>query len=231
MELTDVKIKLVEDRTDKLLAFCTITIDHDFVIRDLKIIEGPKGAFVAMPSRKLTDRCPRCGSKNHRLAKFCNACGGRLSEPRTRKGEGGRARLHADIAHPITSECREVVQRRILDTFEAERERAKQEGYVPPDLDEDFVEEVETAGAKGRSKVPDPPQRSEEKEPGQEEQRPPPSSPSRREREPAQVEQRPPPSPPSRKEEKEPDEREHKPPPPLPSGQDSEDNFSSGIFR
>ncbi len=35
-----------------------------FVIRDLKIIEGAKGFFVAMPSRKLTDRCGHCGTKN-----------------------------------------------------------------------------------------------------------------------------------------------------------------------
>ena len=143
MEITDVKVKLVENRSDKLLAFCTLTIDQDFVIRDLKIIDGPKGAFVAMPSRKLTDRCPRCGGKNHRLAKFCNACGGKIGDGRNRRGDGARTRLHADIAHPITSECREFVQSKVLDAFEAERERSKEEGYVAPDLDADFVDEPE----------------------------------------------------------------------------------------
>ena len=152
MEITDVKVKLVEDRSDKLLAFCTITIDDDFVIRDLKIIEGPKGAFVAMPSRKLTDRCPRCSGKNHRLSKFCNNCGAKLSESRSRRGDGGRTRLHADIAHPITSECREFLQKKVVAAFEAERERSTQEGYIPPDLDADFVEEKAEEDAASRGK-------------------------------------------------------------------------------
>ena len=65
MEITEVRIKLMEDNSgsnERLQAFCSITFDDMFVIRDLKIIEGAKGFFVAMPSRKLTDRCPtdRC---------------------------------------------------------------------------------------------------------------------------------------------------------------------------
>ena len=47
MEITEAKIKLMPARSDRLQAFCTITIDNDFVIRDIKIIEGAKGAFVA----------------------------------------------------------------------------------------------------------------------------------------------------------------------------------------
>jgi len=54
VEITEVRIKLVTDVDDRLRAFCSIT---------LKIIEGLRGAFVAMPSRKLTDRCPKCGTK------------------------------------------------------------------------------------------------------------------------------------------------------------------------
>ena len=60
MEITEVRIKLMEDNSgsnERLQAFCSITFDDMFVIRDLKIIEGAKGFFVAMPSRKLTDRC------------------------------------------------------------------------------------------------------------------------------------------------------------------------------
>ena len=60
MEITEVRIKLMDDPQDRLQAFCSITFDSCFVIRDLKIIEGTKGSFVAMPSRKLTDHCPRC---------------------------------------------------------------------------------------------------------------------------------------------------------------------------
>src|SRR5204862_2509353 len=76
--ITEVRIKLMEDNNERLPAFCSITFDDCFVIRDLKIIEGTKGSFVAMPSRKLTDRSPQCGSKNHLRARHCNQCGNRL---------------------------------------------------------------------------------------------------------------------------------------------------------
>ena len=61
MVITEVRIKLVAENNERLMAFCSLTLDNAFVIRDLKIIEGTKGLFVAMPSRKLTDRCNRCG--------------------------------------------------------------------------------------------------------------------------------------------------------------------------
>src|SRR5919112_3564412 len=126
MEITEVRIKLMEDNSgsnERLQAFCSITFDDMFVIRDLKIIEGAKGFFVAMPSRKLTDRCGHCGSKNHLRARFCNSCGGRLDEDRATRGADGRAKLHADIAHPINSGCREVIQGAVIKAFQEERER------------------------------------------------------------------------------------------------------------
>ncbi len=134
MEITEVRIKLMENRSDKLQAFCSITVDDDFVVRDLKIIEGARGAFVAMPSRKLTDRCPNCSGKNHLRAAYCNDCGRRLPRQRASRSEDGRIRLHADIAHPIHSACREEVQKRILDEFYREIERSRQPGYVPQEL-------------------------------------------------------------------------------------------------
>ena len=130
MEITEVRIKLMEDNNERLLAFCSITFDDMFVIRDLKIIEGGKGSFVAMPSRKLTDRCPQCGCKNHLRARHCNQCGHKLDEDRATRDADGRAKLHADIAHPINSACREVVQTAILKAYQEERERSKQPGYV-----------------------------------------------------------------------------------------------------
>ncbi len=57
VEITEVRIKLMEESEDRLRAFCSITFDSCFVVRDLKIIEGTQGPFVAMPSRKLTNRC------------------------------------------------------------------------------------------------------------------------------------------------------------------------------
>ena len=130
MVITEVRIKLMEDNNERLQAFCSVTFDDAFVVRDLKIIEGTKGSFVAMPSRKLTDRCPGCGCKNHLRARFCNQCGHKLDENRATRDADGRAKLHADIAHPINSACREVIQGAVLKAFREEKERSKQPGYV-----------------------------------------------------------------------------------------------------
>ena len=142
MEITEVRIKLMEDNSgsnERLQAFCSITFDDMFVIRDLKIIEGAKGFFVAMPSRKLTDRCHNCGTKNHLRSRFCNQCGCRLDENRAIRDADGRAKLHADIAHPINSMCREKIQAAVLASYADELERAKMPGYVSryDDLDGD----------------------------------------------------------------------------------------------
>ena len=134
MEITEVRIKLILNRNDKLRAFCSVTFDNAFVIRDLKIIEGAKGPFVAMPSRKLTDRCARCGMKNHLRAKFCNECGSRLSPDRAPSDVEGRYKLHADIAHPISAPARESMQKRILNAFVEEIERSKLPGYKPVEI-------------------------------------------------------------------------------------------------
>ena len=130
MVITEVRIKLMEDNNERLQAFCSVTFDDCFVIRDLKIIEGTKGSFVAMPSRKLTDRCGGCGCKNHLRARFCNQCGCRLDENRAIRDTDGRAKLHADIAHPINSACRESMQGSIIRAYQEEKERSKQPGYV-----------------------------------------------------------------------------------------------------
>jgi stage V sporulation protein G len=133
VEITEVRIKLMEDNSgsnERLQAFCSITFDDMFVIRDLKIIEGAKGFFVAMPSRKLTDRCHNCGTKNHLRSRFCNQCGCRLDENRALRDADGRAKLHADIAHPINSMCREKIQAAVLASYAEELERSKMPGYV-----------------------------------------------------------------------------------------------------
>src|SRR5438876_12154732 len=100
----------MEDNNERLQAFCSVTFDDAFVVRDLKIIEGTKGSFVAMPSRKLTDRCGGCGSKNHLRARFCNACGSMLYEDRATRAADIRVNLHAYMAHPITSAWLEVIE-------------------------------------------------------------------------------------------------------------------------
>jgi stage V sporulation protein G len=182
MELTEVRINLCGDRGGRLKAFCSLTFDNTFVIRDVKLIDGNDGLFLAMPSRKLCDHCPACNEKNHLRARYCNNCGRRLNEDRYQQyrngnahshgngshgngnghtpgnghapGNGhyhghmpshaggpvaGRLKLHADIAHPINAECRQEIERRVLDAYDREMERSRQPGYVAPSLDhEDF---------------------------------------------------------------------------------------------
>ena len=81
MKVTDVRIRKV-DKEGKMKAVVSITIDHEFVVHDIKIIEGEKGLFIAMPSRKATD------------------------------GE------YRDIAHPISSSTREMLQNLILSKYQ-----------------------------------------------------------------------------------------------------------------
>ena len=83
MQITDVRIRQIEIE-GKMKAVVSITIDEEFVIHDIKIIEGEKGMFIAMPSRK------------------------------TAEGE------YKDIAHPIKSSTRELIQNLILQKYNEE---------------------------------------------------------------------------------------------------------------
>ena len=136
MEISEVRIKLFNNKDDRLKAFCSMTIDNAFVVRDIKIIEGTNGYFVAMPSRKMSDHCGKCGGKNHLRAKYCNNCGSTLSPERAYKDPKGRMKLHADIAHPINAHSRELIQNSITQAFEQELERAKDPDYKPVDMDD-----------------------------------------------------------------------------------------------
>ncbi len=144
MNITEVRVKLTEAKKNRLQAFCSITIDNDFVVRDLKIIEGYKGAFVAMPSRKLADKCTKCGCKNHLRASFCNDCGAKLDDKRglgESRGEAGeesrgKFKLYADTAHPINSKCRDEIEQKVLAAYKEETEKAKEPGYKPPVMGE-----------------------------------------------------------------------------------------------
>ena len=80
MKITDVRVRKVESDS-KMRAVASITIDDVFVIHDIKIIEGAKGLFIAMPSKKGAD------------------------------GE------YRDIAHPINSDTRVMLQDVILDAY------------------------------------------------------------------------------------------------------------------
>lgn len=54
MNITDVRVRKVT-KEGKMKAVVSITIDEEFVVHDIKVIEGEKGLFIAMPSRKATD--------------------------------------------------------------------------------------------------------------------------------------------------------------------------------
>ena len=135
MKITEVQIKLTHPthgqdtrhHAERLRAYASITIDDAFAIRDLKVIEGKRGLFIAMPSRKLADHCPACGEKNHLRARFCNQCGDRLDGDRALRDADERPKLHADVAHPINAETRAIVTAAVLDAFAAEIEAADHE--------------------------------------------------------------------------------------------------------
>ncbi len=91
MQVTDVRIRRIQ--TDgKLRAYVSITFDDSFVVHDLRIIDGRKGMFVAMPSKLLPN-----GN-------------------------------HKDIAHPINTEVREMIQTAVLKEYEATAQEAKTSG-------------------------------------------------------------------------------------------------------
>ena len=81
MQITDVRIRKIA-KEGKMKAIVSITLDGEFVGHDIKVIEGEKGLFIAMPSRRAGD------------------------------GE------YRDIAHPINSETREMIQNIILEKYE-----------------------------------------------------------------------------------------------------------------
>ncbi len=155
MKITEIRVKLMQNgaaRRDKLKAFCSITFDNEFVVRDLKIIEGSRGLFIAMPSRKLMVRCPSCGGKNAVRSRYCSECGTKQVDRVSKNDETSPSRrLYADIAHPIHAGARDKLHSSIVSAYEKELEASKREGYKPPrfdDLDYDMLHDE--SGAKSR---------------------------------------------------------------------------------
>ena len=81
MNITDVRIRKMT-KEGNMKAVASITVDNELAIHDIKIIEGEKGLFIAMPSRKTPD------------------------------GD------YRDIAHPISQESRDTLQKAILEAYE-----------------------------------------------------------------------------------------------------------------
>ncbi len=157
MKITEVRIFPSGSRDGKLKAFATVTFDDWFVVRNIKIIQGTSGLFVAMPSRKVMDPCSKCGFKNARGSKYCNQCGSAQPEKSFNQQEeydsSERQAGYMDIAHPVTSECRVYMQKEILDAYEkglsgggADEARGAGEGSSP-ETEREEVSAREPGGA------------------------------------------------------------------------------------
>jgi stage V sporulation protein G len=125
VEITEVRVRPMEEREGRLKAYATLTFDNEFVIRDVKVIDGKKGLFVAMPSRRVREKCLECGFENEIRSKFCNKCGKEIPVSVATESDTAPKSEHRDLAHPITSECRDYIQEKVLEAYKAEISRSE----------------------------------------------------------------------------------------------------------
>jgi len=131
MEITEVRVFLKDSPDKKLKAYVTVTFDNAFVVRNIKVIEGTNGLFIAMPSRKIKQPCPKCGFKNELRSKYCNQCAAGIPLAPVSTGQEASAQLeHKDIAHPITQPFRELLQKRVLEGYEQEKTKGPSVGHT-----------------------------------------------------------------------------------------------------
>jgi stage V sporulation protein G len=127
MEITEIKIKVVPRGANKLKGFATVTFDNAFVVKDIRIIQGLKGTIVAMPAKKLTFRCFKCGFKNALQSKFCSECGRRVHANFAKRNPAtGRPVLQVDVAHPINPEARKMIEDKIIAAYDVEYDKIRQ---------------------------------------------------------------------------------------------------------
>ena len=122
MEITEIRVFLKEGQDKKLKAYTTVTFDDVFVVRNIKVIEGANGLFIAMPSRKVKTQCSKCAFKNEVGSRHCNHCGAPVSPPDKDDAARDAKAEHRDIAHPVTQKFREYLQGRILEAYKKEAE-------------------------------------------------------------------------------------------------------------
>lgn len=128
MEITEVRISLRENEGKRLKAYATVTFDNSFVVKNIKVVEGNNGLFVAMPARKAKQFCPRCGKKVDVGSRYCNHCGVQLPLPPRETGENKQS-THQDLAHPINQEFRDYLQSKVLDAYNKEKELGPREPH------------------------------------------------------------------------------------------------------
>ena len=120
MEITEIRIFVKEGPDKKLKGYATVTFDNSFVVRNIKIIQGTSGFFIAMPSRKLKSCCLKCNFKNEVGSRYCNQCGVELKPVSEEELIHDVKTDHRDIAHPISQEFRDYLQSQILQAYQAE---------------------------------------------------------------------------------------------------------------
>ncbi len=139
MEISEVRIFLKDSPDKKLKAYAAVTFDHAFVVRNIKVIQGSQGVFIAMPSRKIKQPCPKCNYRNEMRSRYCNQCAAQL--PISEHTDNHEAAVkfqseHKDIAHPITQSFRDYLQKRVLDAYE--QEKGKGHTSLSSELDTSF---------------------------------------------------------------------------------------------
>lgn len=125
MEITEVRISLREHEGKRLKAYATITLDNSFVVRNIKVIEGNNGLFIAMPARKIKQFCPRCGKKIEIDSRYCSNCGAQMPPPK--EPESDRQSAYQDLAHPINQQFRDYLQSKVLDAYQDKKKITSQE--------------------------------------------------------------------------------------------------------
>ncbi|MBU0467850.1 MAG: septation protein SpoVG family protein [Candidatus Omnitrophica bacterium] len=120
MEITEIRVFPKEGQDKKLKAYTTVTFDDSFVVRNIKVIQGSTGLFIAMPSRKMKNSCSKCNFKNEVGAKFCNHCGVAVQPVSNQEIAADAKSEHRDIAHPITQKFREYLQNMVLEAYKKE---------------------------------------------------------------------------------------------------------------
>lgn len=127
MQITETRISLVNRPNSRLRAYASVTFDDVFVVRDIRIIEGKKGLFVAMPSKKMQRNCPQCGFKNAISNKFCGSCGTKLNPVEKREEtRSPSAQQHRDLAHPIRTEFRDYIQQKVIEEYNKKKQASEQ---------------------------------------------------------------------------------------------------------
>lgn len=137
MEITDVQVNLCANAEDRLKAYCAVVFDNSFVVHNVRVIEKTDGLLIAMPSRKLTSKCPACHFKNPIDNAYCGNCGTRLRDDAAIKRLQRETKIHFDVAHPINPRCRQMIEDAVtIAYFKAVEEQGDAPRRRP--RDEDF---------------------------------------------------------------------------------------------